>query len=263
MERQIDLGDAKIAFDRFGKGPAVLFVHGFPFDRSMWRSQVRALSHLERLVPDLRGLGNSELGAGVVTMASYADDLIGLLDRWGLKRVIVCGLSMGGYVALEIMRRHPERVRGLVLMDTRAEGDSPEARQARDDMAAAASEGMGSIFREMAPRLLAEGTTERRPKVVGELRAMILGAPVPGVLAALRAMRERADARDWLGEIRVPTLVVVGAEDRVTPVATATDLARRISEATLAIVPGAGHLPPLERPHLTTRLLADFVSRVG
>lgn len=250
--------------DRTGRGVAVLLVHGFPFDRTMWRSQLRTLGRCERIAPDLRGLGQSDLGIRPVTMASYADDLARILDLCEIQTAVICGLSMGGYVAFEFMRRHRERARGLVLMDSRAEAEPPEGRLARDEMARVAErEGMRPICERLVPRLLAERTVRTRAKPLEHLRKMVLSAPVRGVAAALQAMRDRADARAWLGTIDVPTLVIVGAEDRITPIEAAANVAESIPGAGLAIVPGAGHIPPMERPELTNRLLADFVSRVS
>lgn len=260
MGQSVSIGDVRITFDQRGDGPAVLLVHGFPFDRSMWERQMASLTRLRRVAPDLRGFGASTLGSEPVTMARYADDLVGLLDAVEIRRAVICGLSMGGYVAFEVVRRHPERVRGLVLMDTRADADSTEGRKGRDAMAALVRRaGMGAVAESLIPKLLAPQTAKRRPAVVGRLRHMILRAPTAGVVAALRAMRDRSDATGWLQLIRAPTLVVAGAADQLTPPDVATGMAEQIRGARSVIVPGAGHVPPIERPQITSQVLRRFL----
>lgn len=259
MHRSILIDDARIAFEQRGTGPAVLLVHGFPFDKSMWSGLAAGGPRFRRVAPDLRGFGASTLGSETPTMARYADDLVGLLDALHIELAVVCALSMGGYVAFELVHRHPERVRGLVLMDTRADADSPEGREKRDEMAALVErEGMGAVAQRLIPRLLAPGS-ERRPAAVRHLRRMMLAAPPRGVVAALRAMRDRSDATDWLLDIRAPTLVIAGEADQLTPPDVAIAMCGRIPGARCAIIPGAGHVPPIERPRVTGGLVRRFL----
>jgi len=244
-----------------GEGPAVLFIHGYPFDHTMWAHQIAALDGFRRIAPDLRGLGRSDapdLGYG---MGIYADDLAALLDTLGVDQVVLCGLSMGGYIAFEFLRRWRRRVRGLVLMDTRAEADSAEGRRGREDAAATAKEGGADAIAElMLPKVLGPATLAGSPEVVERVRGMMTAAPVPGIVGALGAMRDRSDSTPLLPTLDgLPTLVLVGEDDGVTPLDRARAMATAIPGARLVVIPGAGHLPPMEQAAATTHALADFL----
>ena len=251
----------EIGYEDEGQGETVVLLHGFPFNRSMWRGQVAALAGRFRLVtPDLRGFGESSVADGPATMEEMAADVAALLDELGVERAAVGGLSMGGYVTLAFCRRFPERVRALVLADTRAEADTEEASRTREETARRAlAEGMGPIADAMLPKLLAPSTLAARPVVVSRVRAMILGTKPEGAAAALRGMALRADQTGWLPELSVPTLIVVGSEDSITPPAVAEAMRERIKGARLAVVEGAGHASNLERPDEFNRALADFL----
>ena len=244
-----------------GDGAPILFVHGFPLDQSMWTHQLAGFSAWRRIAPDLRGAGDSEAPTGEYSMARYADDLVMVLDAVGAERAVCCGLSMGGYILFELMRRHPERVRALVLCDTKAEADTPQGKQGREELAALAErEGVAPVAERLLPKLLGLTTRSRDLRLVETVRAMVLRSPVTGVAGALRAMRDRPDSTALLGEIRVPTLVVAGAEDELTPPAVMQPMARRIREARYVEVPSAGHLTPLERPDAVNEVLRDFLA---
>jgi len=261
--RQLVVRGGIATFESQGDGAAVLFVHGFPLDRTMWRAQVVGLAGWGRVAPDLRGFGLSDPPPGPWTIADHADDLAVFLDELRIEQAVVCGLSMGGYVVLELARRHGSKIRGLVLANTRAEADSPDAKRARDGtIEAVRARGSAALTESMLPKLLAPSTVATRPEVVGHLRSMIAETRPEGATAALAAMRDRFDASELLSEIRVPALVVVGAEDAIIPPQTQIDLARRIPGARLEVVPGAGHLTPLEQPEAFNRLLADFLESV-
>lgn len=198
-------------------------------------------------------------------MSIYAADLAALLDVLGVDEVVLCGLSMGGYIALEFLRQRRSRVRGLVLMDTRAEADTPEIRRSRDAAAATAKErGAAAIADAMLPKVLAAATLGRRPDMAERLRSLMAGTPVPGIVGALAAMRDREGSEALLETLApIPTLVVVGEADGVTPPAQARAMAAAIPGAKLAIIPGAGHLPPLEQPDATTERLREFLRSLG
>jgi len=261
--RRFDLGEVSLAADVRGEGPALLLIHGFPLDRTLWAHQVATLAGWRRIAPDLRGLGASDVPAQGYTMASYADDLVRLLDNLGVHRAVVAGLSMGGYVAFEMVRRHRERLAGLILVDTRADADGPEARAARDDLAAVArSDGTRAVAERLLPRLVGRSTQQAQPHLVEQVREMMARAPTAGLVGALRAMRDRSDATPLLATIDVPTLVVVGQEDELTPPSMARAIAGAIPSAALRIIPGAGHLAPLEAPTAVTRVCAEFLEAV-
>jgi pimeloyl-ACP methyl ester carboxylesterase len=250
-----------LAVDVRGEGPAVLFVHGYPLDRTLWQHPLGALTGFRRIAPDLRGLGLSDAPDLGYSMATYADDLAALLDALQADQVVLCGLSMGGYIALEFARRYRSRLRGLVLMDTRAEADTAEARKAREAaMQVAREKGAAAIATQMLPKLFAPGADKMMPQVVERVRVMIEGAPVKGIVGALSAMRDRPDSTPTLAELDgLPTLVVVGDQDQTSSPAVARAMSGAIPGAMLSIIPGAGHLPPVEQPIATTRVLAEFL----
>ncbi len=258
-----DVGDVTLAADVRGDGPALLLVHGFPLDRTIWRHQLATLAGWRRIAPDLRGLGVSDAPAGGYAMAAYADDLARLLDRLRVQRAVVAGLSMGGYIAFELLRRHRDRIAGLILCDTKAEADSADAGRAREEMARVAeTRGAAAIAELMLPRLLGRTTQQTQPQLVQQVREMILRAPPHGVAGALRAMRDRSAAVDLLGTIDVPTLVVVGQEDELTPPALARGLTGAIPSAAMTTIAGAGHVAPLEAPSAVSRVFAEFLEAV-
>jgi 3-oxoadipate enol-lactonase len=254
-----------LAVEVLGEGPAILFVHGYPLDRTMWREQVEALDGFRRIVPDLRGMGQSDapdLGYG---MGIYAADLAALLDALGIDEVILCGHSMGGYIAFEFLRQWRSRVRGLILVDTRAEADTAEGRRARDAAAATARErGSAAIADTMLSKMLAPATLAEQPEVVERVRGIMASTRVAGMVGALAAMRDREGSESLLPTlVGVPTLVIVGEADGLTPPDQARAMAQAIPGAQLAIIPRAGHLPPVEQPAQTTRSMREFLSSVG
>ncbi len=251
----------ELAYDDIGRGAAVVLLHGFPFDRSMWREQAEALGGACRvIVPDLRGQGETTLGGGDVTMGEMAEDVAALLDELSIERVVLGGLSMGGYVAFEFFRRFPRRVRALVLADTRPQADTEEARRTREETAQRAlKDGMAPVADSMLPKLLSASTREREPEVVGRVREMMLRTKPEGAAAALRAMAVRPDQTDLLPSIDVPTLIVVGGEDPITPPSDASAMGAKIGGSRLVRIEGAAHLSNVERPEEFNRALADFV----
>jgi pimeloyl-ACP methyl ester carboxylesterase len=252
---------AELAVETRGEGDALVFLHGFPFDRTMWRHQVATLTRWKRVAIDLRGFGASSPPTDGVSMQRYADDVVAVLDALGTRQAVFIGLSMGGYIIFELMRRYPERARALVLADTRADADAPESRRSRDELIAVArAEGPDGLVKRQLPKLLAQETQRTRPELVREVGEMMMRASVPGIVGALEAMKERPDSRSLLKEIAVPTLVLVGAEDVPTPPAGAKAMAGAIPGARYAEVPAAGHLAPLEQPLVTSRLVLDFLS---
>ncbi|OLC10261.1 MAG: hypothetical protein AUH41_03220 [Gemmatimonadetes bacterium 13_1_40CM_66_11] len=243
----------------------VLFIHGFPFDSSMWRHQIAALSNWERVVPDLwgAGLANIPASAGPYLIADQATSLVRTLDDLHVDEVVVCGQSMGGYVAFELLRAFPTRVRAAILCSTKATADTPEAKRGRDTMAAKAErEGPGAIAAELVPKLLARVTLERQPAVVREVTTMIERQPVYGMVVTLRALRDRPDSTALLGQIRIPVLVVAGDDDQIAPAAGMEEMARAIRGAQFRVIPGSGHLSPLEQPQAVNAALNSFLAQL-
>jgi len=258
-----DVGDVSLAVDVRGDGPALLLLHGFPLDRSIWTHQLSALQGWRRIAPDLRGLGESDAPDDGYAMSAYADDLARLLDRLRVQRAVVVGLSMGGYVAFEMLRRHRDRVAGLVLCDTKAEADTPEGRKARDEnVKLVESGGAAALAQRMVPVLLGRTTQQTQPPLVKRMHEMIGRMPPQGLAGALRAMRDRPDSTDLLPTIKVPTLVVVGQEDEMTPPAAARRMTDAIPSAAMTTIAGAGHVTPLEAPIAVSRVFAEFLEAV-
>lgn len=251
-----------LAVEHRGTGPAILFVHGFPLDRSMFQHQIDTLTGYRRIAPDLRGMGQSDAPDLGYSMSTYAEDLAALLDALGEREVVLCGASLGGYICFEFLRRWRSRVRGLVLMDTRAEADSAEGRRARDGLIARVREqGALAAAEVMLPRFF---TPQVPADIIERVRTIILNTPVPGITGALSAMRERPDSTPLLATLTgLPTLVLVGAEDAITPPGIAQGMAAAIPGARLFEVPNAGHLPCVEQPVPTTRAMLKFLQSLG
>lgn len=257
-------GQSSLAYRERGDGPPVVLVHGFPFSSALWEPQLVGLSDRFRVIaPDLRGFGESDLADGPYGMDVHADDLAALLDALGLERVVLGGLSMGGYVAFEFVRRHRDRLRGLILADTRAEPDTAEGRANRRRMARTAlEEGTDPVIEPMVPKLLSPETREARPEVEERLLEIMRSARPEAIAAALEGMAGRADSRDLLPRIEVPTLVIGGADDAITPAADLRAMAEAIPDVRLELLAGAGHVSNLEAPERFNAAVRDFLDEV-
>ncbi|HEU0133061.1 MAG TPA: alpha/beta fold hydrolase [Mycobacteriales bacterium] len=245
-----------------GSGPAVLLLHAFPLNASMWVAQREALSDGYRvLCPDQRGFGGTQLGHDDPSLDEVADDVAAMLDARKVDTCVLGGLSMGGYVAMAFLRRHPDRVRALVLADTKAGADAEAAvanrlRIAEEVVAAGSS---AQLVDELLPTLLGPTTRERRPLVAGRVKALVERAPAYAVAWAQRAMAARPDSYETLRSVAVPALVVVGEEDAMSPRAEADAMVEAIPGATLAVVPEAGHLSAVEHPEAFNAALRGFL----
>lgn len=253
------VNSVRITYHDTGSGPAVLLVHAFPLSSDMWQAQIDALAADYRVIaPDLRGFGASEYGTEAVSIDHYAADLAALLDSLGIQDVAYCGLSMGGYIAFAFLRRYRERVRALVLADTRAGPDTEEARAKRQTNALRAEEeGTGPLADEQIPAMVA-GTTG--PGVRNQMRAMFLAASRQGTAGALRAMAARPDSRSLLATIDIPTLIIVGEQDSLTPPDEARAMHTAVANSTLVTIPDAGHLSAMEQPDAFNTALRRFLA---
>lgn len=259
-----------------GQGPVVVLLHGFPLNRSMWAGQLTTLGKICRvIVPDLRGYGeNPPLdpvpepyadGPAALTVEDLAGDVLALLDDLGVSEpVVVGGLSMGGYVAMALASIAPERVRALMLFDTRAEGDTPEAAQRRESQAKAVLEtgSAQSLVTAMLPMLLCPSTLKEQPDLTRIVQQMMEAARPTTVAATLRGLARRPDRSAMLRELARPTLVVVGQEDAITPPSVAQTLAQLIPGSNLIFIASAGHLAPLEQPEAVNTAILEFLARV-
>ena len=253
-----------LAYDDYGPGPVVVLLHGFPLNRSMWSAQETSVGSIYRVIaPDLRGHGESAAPEGVYAIDDMADDVIELLDALQIREpVVLGGLSMGGYVALSLIARHPERFRALMLMDTRATADTPDAARAREDLARTveASGRAGHVVEAMFPKMVSDETRKRRADLLGPIRGAMEKTPARTLVGALRGLAGRPDRTGDLENIRVPTLVLVGAHDVLTPPDEVRAMAEKIPGARFVTIPDAGHLAPLENPEAADRAILDFLA---
>ena len=245
-----------------GPGEPLVLLHAFPLNGRMFEPQMEAFSEGRRVVaPDYPGFGRSPRTPAQPDIRYYAEGVLGLLDRLGLERVVLGGVSMGGYVALGCMRLFPERVSGLVLADTRPDADSEETRENRKNMARrVADEGVEVLIELQMRRLLARDTLENNEEVVEEVRGMILESSPGGVVAALGALRERPDSTPLLEKIEVPTLVIGGEEDGISSPEVMGAMAEKIPDSRHVTLPRAGHLSNLEAPEGFNAALKEFLA---
>src|SRR4051812_20749279 len=255
--KTVRISTGELAYIDRGTGQPVLLVHGFPLDHTMWDAQIEALSECARVIaPDLRGFGKSPLGSydadHGISMEQYADDLAQLLDaiRPAIDQpIVLVGFSMGGYVAWQFLRKYPDRLRALVQCDTRAAADMEEARAGRLKMAEKVGEwGSARVAEMIGPKLIAPITFETKPQVVSAVRRVVEGSSPAGIAAAQRGMATRSDMTGFLPQIKVRTLVMVGAMDGISSPAEMQSMAAGIPNAEYVVIPNAGHMTTMENP---------------
>lgn len=251
----------QLAYEERGSGPVLAFIHGFPLDRRMWIGQLAGLAKKRRCVAmDLRGHGLTSIDDPdpIFSMDLFADDVAATLDEVGAEQADICGLSMGGYVAFAFLRRHRDRVRSLILCDTKAAADSDEAKAAREKTAQMVREqGMQALYEQLGPKLLGSSPTEESRTRLHDLFL----AQKPNVIAAdALAMKDRPDSTGDLPGIPAPTLWIHGEEDQLMPIDGARAEAEKIPGATFAAVPGGGHMSPMENPGAANEALLNFLA---
>lgn len=256
----VTISGAKLFYRDEGEGDVLLLIHAFPLNSTMWDAQINAFAARARVIaPDLPGFGQSILGSGDKSLDRYADTLAALLDHLGVARATVVGLSMGGYVAFALLRRHAERVAGLVLADTKAGADSEEAMAKRAENAQIVLEhGQDALAKWVLPTLL---SPDAPAETIEHVRGMVRANSREGIAAALRAMAARPDSASMLTSIQVPTAVIVGERDTVTPPDEARKLNQGIGGSTLTVIPGAGHLSNIEQPAAFNAAVAAFLAK--
>jgi pimeloyl-ACP methyl ester carboxylesterase len=249
-----------------GSGLPVVLLHAFPLSSAMWLEQRNDLADAFRIItPDLRGFGGSQLGYDEPSLDHMADDVAALLDSLGLDRVVLGGLSMGGYAAMAFARRHRERIAGLLLADTKAAADPEAARTNRHRIADVLDESGTTqvLLDDVLPALLGETTVVERPMVQGRVRALVEDAPPPAAAWAQRAMAARPDSFDTLRAVTVPALVVAGEQDALSTLADAQAMVDALPEARLVVVPRSGHLTAVEAPEAFNAAAREFLSSLG
>jgi pimeloyl-ACP methyl ester carboxylesterase len=245
-----------------GQGPVVVLLHAYPLDASMWDAQRASLSDRFRVIaPHLRGFGGSPLGDDAPNLNPVADDVAALMDRLGIEQAGVVGLSLGGYVAMAMLRRHRPRIQALALIDTKATADDNAGRSKRERIADTldAEGSVRVLLDEAVPGLLGATTHATRPEVLDQVRTIVSGVDPAAAAWMQRAMATRPDSVATLEDFDGPTLVVVGAEDGVTPPEQAEIMFDALPDSELAVLPECGHLSALERPDDIAELLGDLL----
>ncbi len=253
-----------LAYSDSGAGLPIVLLHAFPLNRTMWAEQETALSSQFRVITvDLRGHGESDAPLWHYTLDQAADDVRALLDHLAITQALFVGLSMGGYVLLAFYRKYADRVKGMVLADTKAQADTPEGKAGRFQMAQIAyTQGPSAIADIMIRKLLSPVTIQSKPEIVQRIRTMIEGNQISGIAGDLMAMAERPDSLPFLKQITCPTQIIVGELDQATPPADAKLMAEQIPQARLAIIPEAAHLANIDQPGTFTRLIEKFGSEL-
>ncbi|MGH2496748.1 MAG: alpha/beta fold hydrolase [Ktedonobacteraceae bacterium] len=263
---KVSLNDTQIAYSDHGIGLSVIFLHAFPLNRSMWDGEIAALLDEQRyrLVSlDWRGFGESDIPGEVSTMEILAGDVVALMDHLGIEQAVLCGLSMGGYVAFACLRQYAQRIGGLILADTRPTADPPDRQANRENVARIAeTQGTAAIADLQLPNLISDYTRQHDPAVETRARQMINAATKPGIAAASRGMARRVDSSDLLAGISCPTLVIVGEQDALIPPFEAQACAERIPGAQFVSIPNAGHLSNLEQPDLFLASISSFLRSI-
>jgi 3-oxoadipate enol-lactonase len=260
----VQMKNIRLEYTDRGTGTPIVLLHAFPLNRTMWAPQIDSFSaNFRTIAVDLRGHGGSSQGHTPYTLEDLATDIKDLLDHLTIQQAIFVGLSMGGYILMAFYRLYPDRVKSLVLADTRAQADTPEGRAGRLEMIRTAeTQGANAIADIMIPRLLSAHTIKTNPELVGKVRAMIVHNSVETIVADLRAMVERPDSVPLLATIARPTLVLVGELDQGTPPSDARLMAERIPDAHLAILPAAAHLSNLEEPEAFNQSVLSFLESI-
>lgn len=263
--KRAEVNGLEMAYADEGQGEVILLVHGFPFDHTQWAPQIAAFSGNYRIIaPDLRGHGQSQAPPGPYPMDLFAEDLAALRKHLGVEKVILGGLSMGGYIAFAFSRKYPERVRALILADTRPQADTPEGAKGREDAARAVEkEGTAGAIERLLPKLLTKQSLESRPEIAAQVQTMMERCSPQGWAAAQRGMAQRPDSTPLLSQISVPTLILVGEEDLLTPPEDSRKMHSLIPGSRLEIIPGAAHVTTLEQPQAFNRILSSFLESLG
>jgi 3-oxoadipate enol-lactonase len=263
---KVALNNTQIAYSDHGVGLPVIFLHAFPLNRTMWDGDIAGLlvEHRYRLVSlDWRGFGESDApGEGEVsTMDVLAGDVVALMDHLGIEQAVLCGLSMGGYVAFACLRQYVPRIAGLILADTRPAADPPDRQASREEVARVAeTQGSEAIADLQLPRLISDYTRQNNSSLETRVRQMINAATQSGIAAASRGMAQRADSSDLLAGISCPTLVIAGQDDALIPLSETQSYAERIPGVQFAVIPNAGHLSNLEQPDVFLASVSGFLA---
>jgi 3-oxoadipate enol-lactonase len=256
--KEIEIKGNKVSYYDEGKGETpIIFIHGFPFNKSMWNDQVTLLSADHRVIAyDVRGHGGSQAGVEEFTVDQFANDLFLLMDALMIKKAVICGLSMGGYVVLNALTKQRERIAGLILADTQCAADTEEGKdKRRKTIAFIKKNGLKEYAEESMKNLFAPQSFTDKKEQVAFVKTMILHTDADNICKTLEALATRSETCSTLDKVKIPTLILVGKEDKVTPLAAAQKMQELVTDSQLHIIDGAGHMSNLEN-------LTDFTEHV-
>jgi pimeloyl-ACP methyl ester carboxylesterase len=259
----MQIGNIQLNVEDRGSGRPLLLIHGFPLNLEMWRPQIESLSTDMRIIAfDLRGHGLSPSTPGPYPMQLLADDCAALLETLGVDQpLVVCGLSMGGYVSLSLYRRHPHLLSGLILAATRAGADTDKGKANREQaIATIRQQGIQPVIESMLPVLLAPKTYQENQELVQQVAGIMEQTSPEGMVSALQGMMERPDSTSMLGEINIPTLIVHGLDDQIIPISDSETMHTGIPNSRLEIIPRAGHLLNLEQEQKFNEVVTSFIN---
>jgi 3-oxoadipate enol-lactonase len=263
---KINVNGITTCFDDFGQGNMpLIFIHGFPFDKSSWQPQMTHFKHTHRVIAyDIRGFGASTAGTERASIALFADDLVQFMDRLEIEKAIVCGLSMGGYILLNAVKRYPTRFEAIILADTQCIADSEELRAKRKQTILEIGDGGIKTFADgFIKNVFTPASLNNKNGLVKNIKDTILSTSTETLTGTLYALAERDETCTSLKEIYVPTLILCGREDKVTPVAQSEGLHGEIENSTLHIIENAGHLSNLEQPIEFNKHITHFISSLA
>ena len=245
--------------------PTVIFIHGFPLNRSMWDMQIEGLKENYRVIAyDIRGHGNSDPDIDEFFIELFVNDLLRFMKKLGIEKPILCGLSMGGYIALNAVLRYPDRFDGLILNDTQCIADTPEIKENRcQAIIRIMKNGVEQYADEIIKNLFAPESFTNKKNVIAGVKKMIINTTKQSLCNTLHALAERKETCDQLPEINIPVLIMVGKEDKITPIAAAQQMHEKILNSKLEIIQHAGHLSNLENPTAFNAHLVNFLELIG
>lgn len=263
---EITVNDLTVSYNDEGENgaPVIIFIHGFPFNKSMWDKQVKALKENYRVIAyDVRGHGDSDSGTGDFSIDLFADDLLSLMDELKIDKAMLCGLSMGGYIALNAVEKDPDRFDALILSDTNCIADTSEAKEKRlKTIESIKKNGVEKFAEESIKNLFSPESLSTKEKEIAHVREMILNTSKKSLYKTLQAFYERKETCSKLHDINVPVLIMVGEEDKITPLEAAQMMHEKIEDSVLYIIEHAGHLSNLENPTDFNNQLEKLVSTV-
>lgn len=249
------------------EAPVIIFIHGFPFNKSMWDIQMEALKTSHRVISyDVRGHGNTKSEKTDFSIDLFVEDLINLMDNLKFDKVILCGLSMGGYIALSAIKKYPQRFDGLVLCDTQCIADTPEAKEKRmKTIENIKNKGIENYADESIKNFFASESYKTKQKEIASIKKMIMNTTEESLCNALLALSKRNETCSNLENIKIPVLIIVGKEDKITPPDAAQFMHEKIKDSSISIIENAGHLTNLENPiefnHKLKKFMQQFVKK--